>query len=339
MMSKEYKLFNGILWIGDPHLSSKAIGRRNDDYTLSVLNKLSESAIICNTRNLLPVIAGDLFHVADENHLKTLNRLIRVLKQFDEIPRCLEGNHDKKNFTTGDEDALTLIVEAGVLKLYDKFELAETITINDKIINLWGCPHGTDLPKKLPENVGETNVLFTHHDLAFGSAYPGALPLYEIKGCSMVLNGHMHDRKESVKKGATLWHNKGNIEPVSVDLINHVPAVWEWDGNQEFELTEHTLTHNRDVFDLTGIKIKAADSADSVNALIGGSYEGGKVEVEVEESEFVKALVSDQSLDANKTSDAEIIISDLTEILELMNASEGTRTLMTTLASTLSNPS
>lgn len=337
--------YAGILWIGDPHASSTSIGRRKDDYESSVLAKLNECADISNKFNLLPLIAGDLFHKADENSVHLLTNLIRTFKRFTIKPRSLEGNHDRYTTELSDDDALMLLSESGWLQLYSTFGLAESVIINGKVVNIWACPYGFELPNSIPVSQGETNIMLTHHDMAFESAYPGALPLFEIKGCSMVLNGHMHDRKPSVSKGETIWHNRGNIEPVSVDLIDHIPAVWEWDGAEDFSLKEHTLTHSRDVFDLTGLVIKAADASESVDAIMpkdGANQEGSVnsdatpiASVSVLESSFVKALESDQALDADKTEDAEIIKKDLAEVLEIIEASEGTKKLLTLLAGTL----
>lgn len=321
----------GILWIGDPHLSSRNIGRRIDNYRDSVLSKLSECAVIANKRKLLPIIAGDLFHKNDENDLKTLNKLVKVLKQFDITPRCLEGNHDKGQVSLTDEDALSLIVQTGALQLYTQKGIAEQISINSRVVSVYACPYGETFPKSVPVVEGESCILVSHHDLAMGSSYPGAIPLTEIEGCAMVLNGHMHDTKESVMKGETLWHNKGNIEPLSVDLIDHIPCAWEWDGNLQYTLMSHELTHDRNVFDLTGIQVKAKNSDEAALDLANEMA----ASLTSTPSKFVTEMTSDQALDATKTSDAEILKKDLQEILELMGASEGTKSIMTLLSNNI----
>jgi hypothetical protein len=69
-------------------------------------------------------------------------------------------------------------------------------------------------------------IWLTHHDLALGGHYPNALPVKEIIGVDMVINGHMHDTKKPVKVNYTVYYNTGNITRLSIDTINHKPAVW-----------------------------------------------------------------------------------------------------------------
>ena len=69
-------------------------------------------------------------------------------------------------------------------------------------------------------------IWLTHHDLALGGHYPNALPVKEIIGVDMVINGHMHDTKKPVKVNHTIYYNTGNITRLSIDTINHKPAVW-----------------------------------------------------------------------------------------------------------------
>lgn len=69
-------------------------------------------------------------------------------------------------------------------------------------------------------------IWLTHHDLALGGHYPNALPVKEIIGVDMVINGHMHDTKKPVKVNHTVYYNTGNITRLSIDTINHKPAVW-----------------------------------------------------------------------------------------------------------------
>ena len=96
----------GILFIGDPHVSSVRPGRRKDDYLASVIGKLRKASEICWERSLRPLILGDLFHRAKENHLPTLAQLFEVLGNFPVQPLVLGGNHDKNGTLLQDADAL-----------------------------------------------------------------------------------------------------------------------------------------------------------------------------------------------------------------------------------------
>src|SRR3546814_7832118 len=102
-------------------------------------------------------------------------------------------------------------------------------------------------------------VWLTHEDLAFDGSYPGAKELYEVPGVSLVVNGHMHLTKKPRNVGGTMWFNPGNITRVAVDAKDHVPAVWKFDPVNGIERIE--LTHEKDIFDLTGRLIDSVSPA------------------------------------------------------------------------------
>jgi hypothetical protein len=250
-----------------------------------------------------------------------LNGLTRVLKSFPIAPIVLEGNHDRELTELSDADVLMLLAQTGVVRLTGE-GLVEVFNFEGAAgaVRLWACPYGTELPAALPEFSGKT-VLLTHHDLAFGSAYPGAAPLTAIGYCDMVVNGHMHDTKQSVLVGETWWHNPGNIEPLSVDLAGHVPRAWEWAPGQDVSaLTGHNLPHGVDVFDMGGLTVAASDAQASVKAL-----------PEVESS-FATMLDEQSTTEAARTSDKSVLVEDLSAVLDAQNAPDPIRKLMFALA-------
>ena len=183
----------GILFIGDPHVYSARPGRRRDDYLSSVLEKLTRASEICWERSLLPVILGDLFHRAKENHLPTLARLFETLGHFPVQPLVLGGNHDKNDTLLQESDALSLFAQTGVIDVLDGACRAwRTLETEAGPVHLWGAPYGAQIPDAIEAGGLGQVVLVTHHDLAFQGAYPGAQLLKEIRGCDMVVNGHMH---------------------------------------------------------------------------------------------------------------------------------------------------
>lgn len=317
----------GFLFLGDPHVSSERIGRRKDDYTSSVLDKLSAAAKMCEQLQLLPVITGDLMHRNDDNDVRMLNRLIRALKAFPVTPIVLEGNHDRELATLSDYDVLMLLSQTGVVQLTGEGEVGQFLFEGAaEPVRLWACPYGSELPTELPAFEGKT-LLLTHHDMAFGSAYPGAAPLSFIKNCDMVVNGHMHDTKESVLVGYTWWHNPGNIEPLSVDLASHIPKAWEWRPDMPVTaLQGHELPHGTDLFDLAGLEVKASDADAAVAALPDV------------ESQFVQMLNEQTQNEAAKTSDKSVLVEDLSTVLSVQNAPEAVRKLMFALAAGVDTP-
>lgn len=323
----ELQSFAGILYIGDPHVSSKRPGRRKDDYLSSVLGKLAFCAQVCNEQNLLPVIGGDLLHRADENSLRALNQLIAVLKSFHTTPVSLEGNHDKLETSLSEGDALYLLEQSGAVKVISSFGQFGEYLIGGNHVRLVGIPYGCTIPNSLPAGEGIA-VAFTHHDLAFGGAYPGAIALKEIEGASMVINGHMHDNKPSVPMGGTVWHNPGNIEPLSVDLAHFVPRAWRWDGDASAPLQGIELPHGTDIWDLTGVRVDAADADQAVSAYL---------QTVPNPSRFAKILVEQkvQETDAQRTEDVSGLKEDLRQVCEAGQMSDAAQQLLNSLFASL----
>ena len=328
MMPQE---ISGFLFIGDPHVSSRRIGRRKDNYLESVLEKLATCAEIANAGDLQAVITGDLFHRSDDSNLRMLNLLIRVLKKFSRTPVSLDGNHDRQCKELDDSDAFSLLVNCGAIRQLDGHSLSAShqFDINGVPVVLYGCSHGVELPDALPELPGGVNILVTHHDLALGGSYPNAIPLKEIKNCPLVVNGHMHDTKKPEVVGETCFENPGNIEPLSVDLMHHIPRAWLWVPEQGASLEGIELPHGTDLFDLTGIQVDACDATSAVRDVTGVA--------EPRNSEFAMLLSEESDSDAQRTSDASIFMEDLDAVLGNTGISDATRELLKHLSAGLSS--
>lgn len=311
----------GLLFIGDPHVSSRRPGRRVDDYCTSVLEKLRVVGELAREHDFVPVILGDLFHIAGENDLSTLSRLTAVFKGYPAPPVVVGGNHDKKEKTLKDADALHLLAVSGTVEVVDgECREVHRYDFEGTNVALWVAPYGAKVPDKI-ESDADVVVLVTHADYAFVGAYPNAKPITEIKGCDFVVNGHMHKTAPSVRAGTTVWHNPGNIEPVSVDCIDHVPAVWSWEVGQPLdEIRPHVLPHVRDCFDLTGLMVPAATKADAVKAMIpqGASH-------------FAELLSAKSKMEADKSDDNSSFIEELKAALKQLQAPKPVETLLLAL--------
>lgn len=308
-------LFNGIQYIGDPHACSTRPGRRKDDYASSTVDKLAECAEQSHALKLKTVILGDLFHNAGENKLKLLNRLSRVLRSFYAPVHIVVGNHDQTLAGLSDDDAMTFVFEGGAA-----FPLGvEDITVAGRPVRLIGVGHGFELPQRVDRGAADVVSLVTHHDLAFGSAYPGSTPLSDIAGVDFVVNGHMHDTKKSVVVGSTVWHNPGNIEPLSIDLRHHEPAFWVWrPGSATHVLEKFPLKHDTNCFDLTGLTVEASDALEAVHSLPEASTPGA----------FATQLAAEDTLAADQTDDATVLEEDLNAVLAVSTVESATAALL-----------
>lgn len=314
------KGFRGFLFIGDPHLASYRPGKRMDDYQNAILNKLKQAAQISCDENLVPIILGDLFHNSNENSLTLLSRLTDIARTFPLTPETLEGNHDKEETRLTEKDALSYMHKTRVVSVITKSGLVAEYDFEGQRVRLYATPFGADIPSELPEEDGVLNIMITHHDLNFSGAHVGCKPLSEIKGCHMLVNGHLHKTLPSFNCGMTRAHNPGNIARLSVDVRDHVPAVWEWlPSFGDFELKKHPLQHVQDVFDLTGDQVAPAKSKAAVKAL--------------ERSYFAELLSTNDAskMEGIKSDDATGIREELKEVFEELHTSDAARLVFDTM--------
>ena len=260
---KKFTGYQGLLFIGDPHLWSKKPGKRLDiDFGLNILNKLSESFNIAKNNKLYPVILGDLFHDDKEKDIKLLTSLIKILKTLDDPPVTIVGNHEKKELSLTDDVALSLLKESGLIYTMEKNEIWAEFDFNGKIYCLGGTPYGQTIPSKVKTK--HDTIWLTHHDLAFGSSYPGSMPLQAIDGIFMSVNGHIHNYKDPVKIGPTKLHNPGNITRMSSDCAKQEPKVWQWKPEQNDDLIGISLPHIKNIFSLDIVKAEKPVEIDKI---------------------------------------------------------------------------
>jgi predicted phosphodiesterase len=218
----------GMLFIGDPHLASRAPGFRRDEYPRTVLAKLRWALDYARDNQLLPVLLGDLFDFPRDNANWLL---VELLGLFEDGTLAVFGNHDCKEDTLDNNDTLSVLVAAGRIKLLDG-ERPWVGAMNGATVVLGGSCWGQKLPKSFDRSTlppGRRAFVFwlAHHDLRFPGYDAGRSDCEEIPGVDAVINGHIHRRLENVAAGGTVWINPGNIARVARgDACRaHVPGV------------------------------------------------------------------------------------------------------------------
>jgi len=219
----------GLLFIGDPHLASRAPGFRTDEYPRTVVQKLRWALDYARDQRLMPVLLGDLFDFPRDNANWLLVELMHLLA---EGIVGVFGNHDCKEDTLGDNDTLSILVAAGRVKLLD-CEHLWVGSMNAATVVLGGSCWG----QKLPASFDRSNVCpgdgpmfvfwVAHHDIRFPGYDAGRCDCCEIPGIDAVVNGHIHRRLDGVTCGSTTWLNPGNIARVARGdaCRGHVPGV------------------------------------------------------------------------------------------------------------------
>lgn len=308
---------DGLLVIGDPHVGSRRPGRRKDaDWPAPILAKLERCVAIANARNLAPVILGDIFERAVEPDESLKARLIRLFKAFGIRPLANVGNHDIANTMLSDADSLAVLGLCDVLDVVAVSGPVRAFHIGQHRLGLGMTPYGQAVPTDVEGTFPEADAVawFTHHDIAFEGAYPGAVPPFPIAGCDLVVNGHIHTTKRPIQAGATRWTNPGNIARQSVDLIDHVPRAWILGADGR--LQPEALPHAADVFDLTGRVVEAAD--------------GGAVAAAVE-SAFVSLLQAEASTDVARSGDGSILSEEIAAKFAREDTPEAVRAVVRSL--------
>ena len=193
-----------------------------------------------------------------------------------------------------------------------------------KVVALSACLHEDKIPDEIPRPDGvDFHILITHHDLAFGSSYPGAAPLKEIKGVDMLVNGHMHKTTPSVTMGQTTLHNPGNINRLSLDVMDHQEAVWSWTPAQASKLTQHVLSYEHNLFDLIGQDIDAAAAKAVLDSI---------VVKDLTHSRFADLMAAESVGEASRSDDGSLLLEDLNAVMTACKISPGARALLERLA-------
>lgn len=254
--------YNGFLFIGDPHVTKRIPGKRLESSFLPIiLDKISQAVETAIKENLYIVILGDLFDDSSEKDYEMVTKLIRILKKLPNPPITAEGNHEKTKTTLTDDDALTLMMESDKIYTIEDNDIMAQFKIGDKYYYIGGTPYGSKIPSevildpKLP--LGDI-IWLSHENLDFGNSYPGVIPLQEIKGVSMLVNGHIHQEKKSIQVGNMLAHNPGNITRLSIDCKDHDPSVWKWTPDLQWNLQKIPLRYEKNVFNLVGYQVNVA---------------------------------------------------------------------------------
>ena len=297
----------GLLFIGDPHLSQRRPGRRLDaDFAETVLDKLRQAIAEANRQNLVPVILGDLFQSPRDATPLLFSQIFMVLWASEHRPISNLGNHDKYETLLTPDCSLRSLAESRTLHVMHTADTcALTITLEDGPLALLGVPYGQAVPDAIVSPCPpERTVILTHEDFDFGGHYPGAKPLHAVQGASLLVNGHMHDTKPIEVRGDTVCFNPGNITRQTVDLRYHQPSVWSWRPGDR-QPTQHVLNHvpGDAIFDLTGLQVTAA------------GQEAVAAEMAMPDSLFAQLLANTNILDQERTADGTFLLEEITAVL------------------------
>jgi len=263
---------NGLMVVNDLHAAPIRLGRRKDDYTMAIVDKLHWVIMYANRHRLIPLFTGDFFDApqASDNNLNYNLQKILSTCWTNKIV-ILPGNHDMAGDVLSNADSLAVIGSSGIVRVPRHSGPFDVFNINGYRIGVGGTPYGRQVPKDVrhmfPENVGGV-VWLTHHDWAFGGL-PDTIPFHEIAGCGLVFNGHIHLPYEPVTAGETVFCNFGTVGRTSVDQMDHTPTIAVFNGDS---LVPVEIPHKKDVFNLTGRLVKAIEEEEAFVMPEGPSF-------------------------------------------------------------------
>lgn len=263
---------NGIMYIGDPHVSSKNPGRRIDNWNKTIMGKLDFLIDAANKNNVVPVILGDLFHnwFESENSDQTISTpamisgVMRCFSKSNHPVIVLAGNHDINDSSFSEDSTLSIIDASGSAIVIKESKLYATITTPNGRILLGGTPYGQVMPRRMTEDMKENKcdrcVWVVHRDIKGMGTIDGVEPL-AIDGVDLVVGGHIHTTQPIVKKGETKWFVPGNIARLSMSEANNKPKVYMDFNNKSLKMLEVPHESIEMVMDLTG-RQESIDSFD-----------------------------------------------------------------------------
>lgn len=226
----------GFLFIGDPHLASRAPGFRKDDYPQTILGKLSWCFDYARSEHLIPILLGDIFHFPRDNANWLLVEFFHLCRTQAYPIFAVVGNHDCYENSLSSNDSLAVAQSSGVLQLLSPLQ-PTLFSINQSQILLGGSAWNEPIPDLLPDEFRkgcstspQPQLVFwiTHHDIAFSGYEQHARQApREIPGIDVIINGHIHSTLPEIQIGQTHWLNPGNITRISRTTRNRirVPTV------------------------------------------------------------------------------------------------------------------
>lgn len=303
---------NGILFIGDPHITCARPGRRLEDDFLAVpLDKIMQARQIAEERNLLMVFLGDMMENPTDkkaNTIKTVENTNLILSGFARAMnwrQCftIPGNHDKNEVRLTAGTTLSTMRDLNLINVIEPGGAFAIVQVGDCRIGIGGTPYGETIPRDVRGHFGEEVdkvAWITHSQFEFDEPNPFLDKIFEIKGCDMVVNGHDHTTMHPKHCGQTHWFNPGNLTRMSVDVSNHKPSVWEWNPSlPDGQLHQHALRYNENAFDMRGLQIAPDVAAAKAH------------EIARSKSLFAELLMADQGTDLERTEGGDLLLADV----------------------------
>ena len=233
-LNSELMHYDGVMFIGDPHLEARVPGFRSDDYPKVALRKFQWCLDYARQNRLQPILLGDLFHMPQDNPNWLISEIIEIIaSSYGGGLPAIYGNHDVRENTRKPNDSISILFAGDHLRSISEKEPWQGL-VDGKLVTVGGTVWGDRLPKQYQparsskSTASDLVAWITHHDILIpGYEESGRIRPSEIDGIDLIVNGHVHRRLDPVTKGKTSWVTAGNItrRARSDASKSHVPAV------------------------------------------------------------------------------------------------------------------
>lgn len=133
-------MLKDFVFITDVHIGAGSNVRTGNPFE-DLNKKLLFVQEYCNTNNCQLLIGGDFF---DKPTIPDVYKtpVIKILRDFQQVPYCIQGNHDQLMGTTANDfkTSLNLLFEAGLLKQLDFEDLGDLVLTSRKPLTTIGKP-------------------------------------------------------------------------------------------------------------------------------------------------------------------------------------------------------
>lgn len=250
------KLHNGLLFIGDPLLSTTRPGRRKDDDFLGVISeKLLYCLNLAKEKNLQPIILGGLTNRTFE--IKVLSRLMEVIKGHN--PYVLAS---KQDFIKGKEE-LNPNSTAGILSLSGM----ATVIVHTGLSGIINISNGKNGPLNIslysvmedgviPSSITSIsddcmNIIISRCEVSNGTEESSGTIPHEIDNCALIVSGNNKLPINCGDEINTTWLVPGPLARTESSQDSMEPTVWSWTPGTG--LFAHIIPHQASVMDTTGL--------------------------------------------------------------------------------------
>lgn len=207
----------------DPHFSSTTPSSRVDDYSQSMLDKLSAVAKYANESGYTAVLfAGDIFHIKVVSW-SYMNALIRTFRQFKQPCYTIGGNHDfyYNRADTTDRTPYGNILASGALRHLDYEEFMEVPPVAVTGVDFSSTPV---IPP--PRHPDYFNILVAHAFYGEGHFSEEYLKSSQVQGYQVVVLGHDHVPYEPFQDGTAVIVRPGSLSRGTQHATNLVRPVY-----------------------------------------------------------------------------------------------------------------